>query len=132
VPTRRVWRYKPRTEPLTGGQWSFFLVRSKAGFDRLYDTIDGGEFFMLYYADDWKQVYAAHRDEIDAEWNRRGWTPAQRKFVMTPYLQRGFSLAHDIEREKRMGLWERFVAEGRLGNDFRVYLKQHGVQPREI
>ena len=78
---------------------------------------------MLYYADHWKEVYAAHRDEIEAEWNRRGWTQAQRKFVMTGYFDRGFRLAHDIERRKEMELWDRFQAEGRLGQDFRKYLK---------
>ena len=55
MPTRRVWRYKQRAEPLTAGQWAFFMVRNKAGFDRLYEKIEGGEFFFLYYADDWRK-----------------------------------------------------------------------------
>ena len=122
MPTRRVWRYKPRAEPLTAGQWAFFMVRNKAGFDRLYEKTDGGEFYFLYYADHWREVYAAHREEIEAEWNRRGWTPAQRKFVMTGYFQRGFQLAHDIASEKKMELWRRFEAEGRPGS-FMDYLK---------
>jgi hypothetical protein len=122
VPTRRVWRYKPRAEPLTAGQWAFFLVRNKAGFDRVSDTIDSGEFFFLYYADHWREVYAAHCDEIDAEWNRRGWTQSQRKFVMTGYFQRGFHLAHDVAREKKMELWRRFEAAGQPGS-FVDYLK---------
>jgi hypothetical protein len=113
VPTRRVWRYKPRAEPMTELEWAFLMVRDKAGFDRIFEDQGGGGLFMLYYADDWKRVYAEHREEIDAEWNRRGWTPAQRKFVMTGYYQRGFRLAHDIEREKKMELWNRFEAEGR-------------------
>ena len=44
----------------------------------------------------------------------------------------GVSNWHTISSEKKMELWERFEAEGRLGNDFREYLKQNGVQVREI
>jgi hypothetical protein len=42
-----------------------------------------------------------------------------------PRFQRGFHMAHDVAREKKMELWRRFEAEGRLGGDFRVYLKQN-------
>ena len=125
MPTRRVWRYKPRAEPLSELDWAFFMVRDKAGFDRIWEKHDGGGLFMLYYADDWKQVYAAHREEIDAEWNRRGWTPAQRKFVMTPYFQRGFQLAHDVVRVKKMELWYEFERKRPPGK-FLEFLQQHG------
>jgi len=123
VPTRRVWRYKPRVEPMTELEWSFFLVRDRAGFDRIWEKEGGGGLFMLYYADGWKEVYAAHRKEIEAEWNRRRWTQAHRKFVMTGYFDRGFRLAHDIESDRKLELWRRFEAEGRIGGDFREYLK---------
>jgi hypothetical protein len=51
VPTRRVWRYKPRVEPLTPTEWAFFMVRDKEGFDRIWEKHDGGGLFFLYYAD---------------------------------------------------------------------------------
>jgi hypothetical protein len=127
VPTRRIWRYKPRVEPITALEWAFFLVRDKTGFDRIWENNDGGGLFMLYYADHWKQVYAAHREEIDAEWNRRGWTAAQRQFVLTPYMQRGYVLKHDAEREECMTLWSEWrEREGWKTESFNAYLERIG------
>ena len=48
---------------------------------------------------------------------------------MTGYFQRGLRLAHDVAREKKMDLWRRFEAEGRLGQAaFRIYLRQHKIK----
>jgi hypothetical protein len=77
-------------------------------------------------------VYAAHREEIDAEWDRRGWTQQQRKMVMTRYHDRGFRLAHDVAREKKMELWHRFETEGRPGWDFREYLKLNQIYEENL
>jgi hypothetical protein len=72
MPTRRVWRYKARVAPLTSAEWAFFLAKDLAALERLSETA-GEQFFWLYYADGWRDCYAEHREEIDAEW-RRGWT----------------------------------------------------------
>ena len=101
---------------MTAGEWAFFMVRDKAGFDRLNEKIEGGEFFFLYYADHWKEVYAAHRDEIEAEWNRRGWTPAQRKFVMTRLFASAVSALHTIlSDKKRWSYGNAFLQKGASG-----------------
>jgi hypothetical protein len=111
---------------MTPGQWAFVMVRDKAGFDRFWDIPeDHGEFYFLYYRDGWREVYAAHGEEIEAEWKRRGWTQEQRRFVMTPYLKRGFRLAHDELRDRKFELWKRFETERPPGT-FLEYLQQHG------
>lgn len=103
MPTRRVWRYKARVAPLTPMQWRFFLCKDVTEFDRLNtNEIDTtGEFFWLYWVDHWRECYAEHKEEIEAEWRRRGWTEKEKAFVMTPYRERGIVLARDREREER-------------------------------
>lgn len=100
MPTRRVWRYRPRKPPLTATEWAFFLAKDIADLDRLIEK-DGSGFFGLYYMDEWRDCYQDHREEIEREWSRRGWTEEQKRFVMTPYLERGYSLTHDRERAER-------------------------------
>jgi hypothetical protein len=74
----------------------------------LFETA-GEQFFWLYYADGWRDCYAEHREEIDAEW-RRGWTAKKKAFVMTSYFDRGMVLSRDREREIRR---QRRVENGR-------------------
>jgi len=131
VPTRRVWRYKPRSEPLTAFQWRFFLVEDVAGFDRLAacDGDDASQFFMLYYADYWHEVYAAHREEIEGEWRRRSWTRKQKRFVMTPYYERHITLLHDAESEKSDALWMEW-SKGKRTESFEQYSDRMRAEER--
>ena len=112
MPSRRLFHLKPKVSPLSPFEWSFFLCQNLAGFDQLFQQ-DGENFFWLYYADGWRECYRGHREEIDAEWGRRGWSRKQRKFVLTPYLERGIRLKHDIERAERAALRAEYqAAEG--------------------
>jgi hypothetical protein len=134
MPTRRIWRYKPRTEPLTAFQWAFFLVQDIAGFDRLAarEGDDAAQFFMMYYADGWREVYAAHREAIEAEWRERGWTQKRKRFVMTPYFERGLTLKHDAARAERMELWDRWTkSEGWKTETWQQYLDRECGKGRE-
>jgi hypothetical protein len=127
MPTRRIWRYKTRVDPLTVLQWAFFLVQDVAGFDRLFETGDSGQFFYLYYADGWKEVFAAHREEIEKEWARRSWSKKQREFVLMLYLQRRITLKHDAERERRMALWRVWNdSKGWKTENWQEYLNRNG------
>ena len=65
---------------------------------------DAAWFWFLYYYDGWRGIFAAHHPEIEAEWRRRGWSAKQRKFVLTPYLQRGITLRRDAESDARLAL----------------------------
>ena len=133
MPTRRVWRFKERVKPLTEFQWRFFLVQDVAGFDCLAERggDDAGEFWFLYYYDGWREIFAAHRQEIEAEWRRRGWSAKQRKFVLTPYLQRGLTLRHDAESDARLALWEEWrEIEGWKTETFEEYLERNKGKPK--
>jgi len=107
MPPRRVFRRKQRTEPMSAFIWRFFLAESIQDFDRLAgaEGDDGATFFFLYYDDHWRDVYAQHHEEIERAWRRKRWTQAQRRFVLTPYLERGLTLAHDALSEKEMKMW---------------------------
>lgn len=100
MPTRRVRRQKSRVPSLTACEWRFFLARTPKDFEKAMDT-DGSEFWFLFYHDKWTDVYAAHRVEIEQEWQKRGWTPEMKRFVMMPYAKRGYSLARCHQREER-------------------------------
>ena len=128
MPTRRIWRLRTRVEPLTEFQWRFFLVQDVAAFDRLAESggDDAAQFWFLYYYDRWREVFAAHRREIEAEWRRRGWSEKQRKFVLTPYLQRGITLRHDAESDAQLALWEEWrEIEGWKTETFEQYLERN-------
>jgi hypothetical protein len=126
VPTRRVWRYKPRVEPLTEFQWRFFLSKTVEDFNQLASSTEPGdsaEFFMLFYADSWREIYEAHGAEIENQWRARGWSRKMRKFVMTRFLDRGITLRHDAESERRMNLWREWSArEGWRSENWTDYL----------
>lgn len=100
MPSRRVFRLKARVEPLSRVQWMFFLAADVAGFERACAD-SGAEFFVLYYMDGWRQCFAAHGEEIEAEWRKRGWTSKQKSFVLQVYADRDYRLPHDIERTAR-------------------------------
>lgn len=92
--------------------WKFFLAQSVQDFDRLA-AVEGDDavmFFCLYYDDHWRVLYQQHHAEIEREWQRRGWGRKQREFVMTPYRERGFVLAHDRRSEEEMRLWKEWEA----------------------
>jgi len=128
MPTRRVWRFKERVKPLTEFQWRFFLVQDVAGFDRLADRggDDAAAFWFLYYYDGWREVFAAHRREIEAEWRRRGWSAKQREFVLTPYVQRDLTLRQDDERNARHALWQEWEQiEGWKTETLEQYLERN-------
>jgi len=112
MPPRRIFRRKQRTEPLSPFIWRFFLAKSVQDFDQLaaVEGDNAGVFFLLYYDDGWRDVYAQHREEIEAEWRHRRWTKTQRRFVMTPYLERGLTLKHDAEGELKMRWWHEWQA----------------------
>jgi hypothetical protein len=112
MPPRRIFRRKQPTQPMTEFRWRFFLAQSVADFDHLAaaEGADGSEFFMLYYDDGWRDVYAQHQAEIEAAWRTRHWTRQQKHFVMTPYLERGLTLAHDARSEQEAELWREFQA----------------------
>jgi len=57
------------------------------------------------------------------EWKRRGWTKQQKQFVMTPYVQRGITLAHDASSDREMDCWHAWrAAEGWKTETFPEYL----------
>ena len=60
MPPRRIFRRKQRTEPMSAFIWRFFLAESVQDFDRLaaVEGYDGEMFFLLYYCDGWRDVYA--------------------------------------------------------------------------
>lgn len=126
MPPRRVFRRKQRTAPLTEFVWKFFLSQSVADFDRLAaDPDNSSAFFFLYYDDRWKEVYAAHRAEIEAEWRRRRWTRKQKQFVMTDYNHRHINLEHDVRRERELKLWQEWSArEGWRTETWAQYLSR--------
>ena len=67
---------------------------------------DGAMFFCLFYADQWRDVYKQHRDEIESEWQRRHWTREQKQFVMTGYFERHITLAQDARRDRETVWWQ--------------------------
>jgi len=68
MPPRRIFRRKQRTEPMSPFIWRFFLAESVQYFDQLaaVEGDNAGVFFLLYYDDGWRDVYAQHREEIEA------------------------------------------------------------------
>jgi hypothetical protein len=127
MPPRRIFRRKQRTEPMSPFIWRFFLAESVQDFDQLaaVEGDNGGVFFLLYYDDGWRNVYAQHREEIEAEWSRRGWTRKQKQFVLTDYSKRGFVLAHDRRSEQKMAWWREWEArEGWKTESFLEYLER--------
>jgi hypothetical protein len=80
--------------PMSSFIWKFFLAENVQDFDRLA-AVEGDAaemFFSLYYMGGWRSIYTQHHQEIEAEWRRRHWTRQQKRFVMTPYSERGFVL----------------------------------------
>jgi len=128
MPTRRIFRRKQRAEPMTPFAWKFFMAQSVADFDVMAASTDGdnaSQFFFLYYDDAWVRLYREHRDEIEAEWRRRGWSRTQKQFVLTPYFERGLTLKHDAARDERMALWHEWSAvEGWKTETFPQYLER--------
>ncbi len=108
--TRRARRVKARTQPLTDCQWRFFLSRSMEDFDQLNET-HPEEFFVLFFQDGWRSVYAAHRETIEHEWGLRERTAEQKKFVLTEYLAGDF-LKNDRERHERLELFNAWKKSG--------------------
>jgi hypothetical protein len=135
MPTRRIFRRKQRSEPMTPFAWKFFMAQSVADFDVLAastDSDDASQFFFLYYDDAWVRLYRDHRDEIEAEWRRRSWTREQKRFVMTPYRERHVTLRHDAERAERMELWKKWTtSEGwKTGETWQQYLAREGAKSK--
>jgi hypothetical protein len=130
MPQRRVFHRKQRTEPMSAFIWKFLLAQSGVDFDRLLAEAkgdDGEMFYHLFYSDGWKEIYAAHCSEIEAEWRKRGWSREQRRFVMTPYLERGLTLAHDRRKEQELELWQEWRARaGWKTEGFPEYLERLG------
>jgi hypothetical protein len=112
---------------MTKFQWEFFLAQDVAGFDRLAERQgdDAAEFFNLFYADGWRGLYAAHAQEIEAEWRRRDWSRQQRKFILTGYFERHITLRHDAESELKMRWWHEWRGcEGWKTETFPQYLER--------
>jgi hypothetical protein len=83
---RRVpWRAAAR-RPLLPAELRFFCapVNTHDDFDacseecRDGDSAKTGTFFELYYCDDWRKIWRAHRQEIEAEWSRLYPDPEER------------------------------------------------------
>ena len=135
MPSRRIFRRKSPIQPMSAFIWRFFLIENIEDLDELA-AVQGDEaewFFLLYYMDGWRSIYAQHHEEIEQEWRRRGWSKKKKKFVLTDYRLRGFVLAHDRRRERESELWREWQRiEGWKSKETFVEFRDRRMQEEDL